>query len=341
MTALGALARDGADTVDTLLLGTGATMTSIRALIRRVAPSTTSVLVTGPSGSGKERVARAVHAASNRANGPFVAINCGAIPRDLLESELFGHEKGSFTGAHTQRQGRFEEAHKGTLFLDEIGDMPADMQVKLLRVLEERHIERIGGRGSIFVDVRIVSATHRDLSIAIEDQRFREDLYYRLAVFPIHLPGLAERAEDLPILVQHFLKALGKGLQVRLSDAALATLSTHSWPGNVRELRNFVERAAILYDDQTIGPDEVASLLLKPAAAVVRPHPMPTNSSAAPIQDTSIGQHGIDLRSVMLEIEGRYIGEALTRSNGVVADAARLLGLQRTTLIEKMRRHAA
>jgi sigma-54 dependent transcriptional regulator, flagellar regulatory protein len=341
MTNLGTPARDGAATVDTLLLGTGPTMTAIRALVRRVAPGGTSVLVTGPSGSGKERVARAIHAESDRANGPFVAINCGAIPRDLLESELFGHEKGSFTGAHAQRQGRFEEAHKGTLFLDEIGDMPPDMQVKLLRVLEERRIERVGGRGSIAVDVRIVSATHRNLSVAIEDQRFREDLYYRLAVFPIHLPGLAARPEDLPILVRHFLKGLGSSADVRFSDAGIAALSAHNWPGNVRELRNFVERAAILHSGETLGPDAVAALLLRPSAAIVPIEPKPAPAETVRPAEAPFEQDGIDLRAIMHDIEGRYIGEALSRSNGVVADAARLLGLQRTTLIEKMRRHAA
>jgi sigma-54 dependent transcriptional regulator, flagellar regulatory protein len=340
MTNLGTPARDGVATVDTLLLGTGPTMAAIRALVRRVAPGGTSVLVTGPSGSGKERVARAIHAESDRANGPFVAINCGAIPRDLLESELFGHEKGSFTGAHAQRQGRFEEAHKGTLFLDEIGDMPPDMQVKLLRVLEERRIERVGGRGSIAVDVRIVSATHRDLSIAIEDQRFREDLYYRLAVFPIHLPGLAARPEDLPILIRHFLRGLG-GADVRFSNAAIAALSAHNWPGNVRELRNFVERAAILHSGETLGPNDVAALLLRPTSAIIPIDRKPTVVPPAPAAEAPFEQDGIDLRAIMHEIEGRYIGEALSRSNGVVADAARLLGLQRTTLIEKMRRHAA
>ena len=316
-------------------------MAAIRALVRRVAPGSTSVLITGPSGSGKERVARAIHAESDRANGPFVAINCGAIPRDLLESELFGHEKGSFTGAHAQRQGRFEEASNGTLFLDEIGDMPPDMQVKLLRVLEERRIERIGGRGSIAVNVRIVSATHRDLSVAIEDQRFREDLYYRLAVFPIHLPSLDARPEDLPVLIQHFLKGLGRAANVRFSDAAIATLSAHAWPGNVRELRNFVERAAILHDGEMLDQDDVAALLLRPATTVVPIAAKPPVAAAAPAAEAPFEQDGIDLRAIMHEIEGRYIGEALSRSNGVVADAARLLGLQRTTLIEKMRRHAA
>lgn len=331
--------RDGATTIETLLLGLSPSITAVRALVQRVAPGNTSVLITGPSGSGKERVARAIHVGSDRASGPFVAINCGAIPRDLLESELFGHEKGSFTGAHALRQGRFEEANKGTLFLDEIGDMPPDMQVKLLRVLEERRIERVGGRGSIAVDVRIVSATHRDLSVAIEDQRFREDLYYRLAVFPIHLPGLAARPEDLPLLIDHFLRTIPNGeAGVRFSSAAIAAMATHHWPGNVRELRNFVERAAILHPDELLGPDDVDALLLRPQ----------TKGAASPLvatpvrsDTTDIGTSGIDLRAILHDLEGRYIGQALDRTNGVVADAARLLGLQRTTLIEKMRRHAA
>ena len=334
-------ARDGAATVDTLLLGDSPVMAAVRSLVCRVAPGNTSVLITGPSGSGKERVARAIHAESDRSTGPFVAINCGAIPRDLLESELFGHEKGSFTGAHALRQGRFEEAHKGTLFLDEIGDMPPDMQVKLLRVLEERRIERVGGRGSIAVDVRIVSATHRDLSIAIEDQRFREDLYYRLAVFPIHLPGLSARPEDLPLLIRHFLRDISDSkTNVRFSGQAIAALATHSWPGNVRELRNFVERAAILHPGETLGSGDVDALLLRPKNIVAAPPParIPTPVTHA---EAEIGPSGIDLRAILHDIEGRYIGQALSRTGGVVADAARLLGLQRTTLIEKMRRHAA
>jgi sigma-54 dependent transcriptional regulator, flagellar regulatory protein len=330
-------ARDGAATADALLLGTSPVMVAIRALVERVAPGITSILVTGPSGSGKERVARAIHAASDRAGGPFVAINCGAIPRDLIESELFGHEKGSFTGAHAQRQGRFEEANRGTLFLDEIGDMPPDMQVKLLRVLEERRIERVGGRGGIAVDVRIISATHRDLNAAIEHQRFREDLYYRLAVFPIHLPGLASRPEDLPLLIKHFLGGIaGSRNTIRFSAAAICALAAHSWPGNVRELRNLVERAAILYPGETLGTDHISALLLRPASVVAaRPSP------ATVADPFPISPDRVDLRAILHDIEGRYIGQALDRTNGVVADAARLLGLQRTTLIEKMRRHAA
>ena len=330
--------------IDTLLLGVSPSMVNVRALVLRVARGNTSILVTGPSGSGKERVARAIHVGSERASKPFVAINCGAIPRDLLESELFGHEKGSFTGAHAQRQGRFEEANGGTLFLDEIGDMPPDMQVKLLRVLEERKIERVGGRGSIAVDVRIVSATHRDLAIAIEDQRFREDLYYRLAVFPIQLPGLSTRPEDLPVLIDNFQRSLpGTDPIVRFSSQGIAALASHRWPGNVRELRNFVERAAILHPGETLDASDVDRLLLRPTSAIsVIPHVIPKPAVVpTPSHEAELGSSGIDLRAILHDIEGRYIGQALDRTNGVVADAARLLGLQRTTLIEKMRRHAA
>ncbi len=304
-------------------------MGNLRALVRRVAAGTTSVLINGPSGSGKERVARAIHAESGRANAPFVAVNCGAIPRELLESELFGHEKGSFTGAHALRRGRFEQAHGGTLFLDEIGDMPADMQVKLLRVLEERTIERVGGASTIPVDVRIVSATHRDLSIAIADQRFREDLYYRLAVFPVLVPGLADRQDDLPLLIRHFLRAVSdRQSMVRFSPPAIARLATHSWPGNVRELRNLVERAAILHPGETLSAAEAEALLLRPALTV------------GPSSDCGSLPVPMDLRKTLHDVEGRYIADALRHSNGVVADAARMLGLQRTTLVEKMRRHA-
>jgi len=335
------------DGIDTLLRGQSPAMQSIRARVLRAAPTTTSILVTGPSGSGKERVARAIHQASIRKDGPFVAINCGAIPRDLLESELFGHEKGSFTGAHASRQGRFEEANHGTLFLDEIGDMPADMQVKLLRVLEERRVERVGGRGSIPVDVRIVSATHRNLMEAIDQQRFREDLFYRLAVFPIDLPSLAERVEDLGMLIQHFLATLADSkTTVRFSRSAMAVLESHAWPGNVRELRNLVERAAILHPGETLDAVETDALLLRPrsaastAAAPARPV-APLLAMPQPEEPASmLPEAGIDLRAVLAQTEQNYIREALKRTDGVIAQAARLLGLNRTTLIERMRRYA-
>jgi sigma-54 specific flagellar transcriptional regulator A len=318
------------------LLGQSPAMQTVRDLIARVAVRNASVLVTGPSGSGKERVARAIHAESDRSGGPFVAINCGAIPRDLLESELFGHEKGSFTGAHATRIGRFEEANGGTLFLDEIGDMPHDMQVKLLRVLEERVVERVGGRTKIPVDVRIISATHRDLEAAITDGSFREDLYYRLAVFPIELPSLGDRTGDLPLLVDHFIQLLGERRgAVTFSRDGIARLAAHGWPGNLRELRNLVERAAILHSGETIGWFEIDRLLTR-STAPVSPAPTPVHS-ASPTFATGT----IDLREILAELEGRYIREAIERSSGVIAEAARSLGLNRTTLIEKMRRYAA
>jgi sigma-54 specific flagellar transcriptional regulator A len=329
-----------------LLLGQSAAMQAVRALVTRVATRNASVLVTGPSGSGKERVAQAIHAESDRSDGPFVAINCGAIPRDLLESELFGHEKGSFTGAHTTRIGRFEEASGGTLFLDEIGDMPHDMQVKLLRVLEERVVERVGGRTKIPVDVRIISATHRDLESAIIDGGFREDLYYRLAVFPVELPSLAERTDDLPLLVDHFLNLLSERRGgVKFSRDGIARLATHGWPGNLRELRNLVERAAILHPDETIGANEIERLLtrsgtLATVTASVAATVVQSSSSATSIIPPTFGSGSIDLREILAELEGRYIREAIARSSGVIAEAARSLGLNRTTLIEKMRRYA-
>ncbi|HKC03541.1 MAG TPA: sigma-54 dependent transcriptional regulator [Sphingomicrobium sp.] len=326
-----------------VLVGESEAMVEVRQLIGQVAPSDASVIITGPSGSGKELVARAVHAASARFAQPYVAVNCGAIPRDLLESELFGHEKGAFTGAVNQRCGRFEEAHGGTLFLDEIGDMPADMQVKLLRVLEERTIQRVGGRGEIAVDNRIVSATHRDIDEAIDEQRFREDLFYRLAVFPIHLPSLAERREDIPLLVRSFLR---RKADVRFSQPAMDRLMVHNWPGNVRELRNLVERASILHPSRAVGAEEVDALLLprrsRPVAAApvmaiandIAPALTGNSEPALPL----IGEAPVDLRSLVAKLEERYILEALLQAGGVVAEAARTLKLQRTTLIEKMRK---
>jgi len=341
------------------IVGASHPIAALRALVAQVAPSSASVLLTGPSGSGKEVAARAIHAASARAKGPFVAVNCGAIPRDLLESALFGHEKGSFTGAHALHVGKFEEADGGTLFLDEIGDMPADMQVKLLRVLEDKAVQRIGGKGQIAVDVRIVAATHRDIDAAIDAGAFREDLFYRLAVFPIDLPSLAERAGDLPLLIDHFLAAAPKAGRPSFTECALARLAEHGWPGNVRELRNFVERATILFAGRTVGADEAGALLLRrgrvgaaeraalwaatealaapaePVAEIVPIRPEIDVVAAAELTR----ERPVALRDMLAEIEQRYIEEALSASGGVIADAARMLSLQRTTLIEKMRKY--
>ena len=331
-----------------LLIGESASIRVVRRLIGQVAPTSASVLITGPSGSGKEMVARAIHSESLRSAGPFVAVNCGAIPRDLLESELFGHEKGAFTGAVTQLRGRFEDADGGTLFLDEIGDMPADMQVKLLRVLEERSVTRVGGRTTIPVDTRIISATHRDIGTAIEDQRFREDLYYRLAVFPVHLPSLAERRDDVPLLIEHFLRLFTEpGRPITLTAQATEELSAYRWPGNVRELRNIIERAAILFPGATVGADEVALLLRRtPSSQSGEREALWTKSSPPPPAQRDASREAeapvggpIDLKWLVAEFEHRHIVDALRRCNGVVADAARHLSLQRTTLIEKMNKY--
>lgn len=374
----GALARRPSE-IDQQIIGESKAIAELRRLILQVAPSQASILVTGPSGCGKEVVARAIYAESRRAAKPYVPVNCGAIPRELLEAELFGHEKGAFTGAHVQRRGRFEESDAGTLFLDEIGDMPHDMQVKLLRVLEERTVQRVGGLGQIPVDIRIVSATHRNLDQAIDEGRFREDLFYRLAVFPIEIPSLAERAEDVPLLIRHFIDlSPNRSAPVRFSNAAIDRLVRHGWPGNVRELRNLVERTVILFGGQTVGAEQVESLLLRRGrlSAIERSAlwqatdclgPVPCEDAEAeseaeaeaepivlreveacdnvvPIRPQSAmpslaQDQPVPLRAMLAEIEQRYIQQALELSGGVVADAARLLSLQRTTLIEKMRKY--
>ncbi|QPQ55366.1 sigma-54-dependent Fis family transcriptional regulator [Allosphingosinicella flava] len=340
---------------DSLIVGVSPGIAELKYLIRQVAPTSASVIVTGPSGCGKEMVARAIHAESRRAAKSYVALNCGAIPRDLLESELFGHEKGSFTGALAQRRGRFEEADGGTLFLDEIGDMPADMQVKLLRVLEGKSIQRVGGRGEIAIDSRIVSATHRNLDDAIGQQNFREDLYYRLAVFPLEVLPLCERREDVPLLVRHFLRQIADTKQtVRFTPDAIEKLAAHPWPGNVRELRNIVERAVILYAGQTVGAEQIELLFSRrprmnraerdaiwQASGMVSPIADAAFIPAASAKPAplSLKDEPIDLRAVVADLERQHIADALKSAKGVVADAARMLSLQRTTLIEKMRKY--
>ncbi len=353
--------------------GTGPTGTSpavvqLRRLIEQVAAFDTTVLVLGESGTGKEVAARAVHEASPRRDGPFVAINCGAIPADLLESELFGHEKGSFTGALTQRKGRFEMAEGGTLLLDEIGDMSLPMQVKLLRVLQERSFERVGGNQTIRCNVRVIAATHRNLEQRIADGQFREDLFYRLNVFPIEMPALRERGADLPALVSTIsaqLARTGRG-EVRFGTEALEALRYYPWPGNVRELTNLVERMAILHPGRTISvrdlpqryqPSTTVLLAANVAAqaqaaaesaatpaAGIPAQPGPDAATAAPatadaIQQDRLPEDGIDLREHMARIELNLIRDALERAGGVVAHAAQLLGLRRTTLVEKLRKY--
>jgi len=239
--------------------GNSAAMRAVHRLVEQVAPYDTNVLILGESGTGKELVARHIHELSGRSGHPFVPVNCGAIPADLLESELFGHEKGAFTGALSTRVGRFEFAEGGTLFLDEIGDMSLQMQVKLLRVLQERSFERVGSNRTMHCNVRIIAATHRDLEAAILAGRFREDLFYRLNVFPVQMPPLRERLDDLPILIEHLVRRQGEnaGRHIRLNKSAMSCLARNRWPGNVRELANLLERLAILYPDQTIGAEDL------------------------------------------------------------------------------------
>jgi sigma-54 specific flagellar transcriptional regulator A len=331
-------------------VGESRAMGRVNALIRQVAPFDSSVLVLGESGTGKEMVARTIHDCSPRKDKPFIAINCGAIPAELLESELFGHEKGAFTGAISARKGRFEMAEGGTLFLDEIGDMSLPMQVKLLRVLQERMYERVGGNKTLRCDVRIIAATHRNLEQAIADGRFREDLFYRLSVFPLELPSLRERLEDLPVLINEFnqrLERRGVG-SVRFSPSALQTLRGYPWPGNVRELCNLVERLAILYPHAEVRAGELperyrgatpaeepsSSQLLTMMDTVV------TDQKAVAGNDaTLLPEGGIDLKDHLADIEVGLIRQALDVTGGVVAHAAKLLHMQRTTLVEKLRKY--
>jgi len=344
---------DVSDDVDIGPTGSSPAIEQVRRLVDRVAAHDTTVLILGESGTGKEVVARSIHARSARRGGPFVALNCGAVPADLLESELFGHEKGAFTGAVNLRRGRFELAHRGSLFLDEIGDMPMPMQVKLLRVLQERRFERVGGSETLEVDARIIAATHRNLEAAIADGRFREDLYYRLSVFPIELPPLRERREDLPELVVELCAQLecgGRG-KVRLGLDALQALQGYAWPGNVRELANLLERLAVLQPNETVGARDLPSRYLagrSPDEFQSAPPLVSVSNDAAPIasarNDTApitneLPNQGIDLREHIASIEIDLIRAALARSGGVVAHAADLLGLRRTTLIEKLRKY--
>jgi len=311
------------------LTGESVSIRQVRKLIEHVADYDTNVLVTGPSGTGKELVARTVHALSERADSPFVPINCGAIPKDLLESELFGHEKGAFTGAVSARTGRFELAEGGTLFLDEIGDMSMDMQVKLLRVLQEKRFERVGCNRSRVCDVRIIAATHRNLPEAVADGTFREDLYYRLNVFPIEMPPLYKRVTDLPMLTQELLvrhdgDAAG-GL--RVSPRALQALASYPWPGNIRELSNLVERLAIIKPEGTIDVDDL-------------PQKYCASAPAAPVIDNDVSRlmqmSNTSLKEQLGSLEEQLIGQAMQKADGVVAQAARLLGMRRTTLVEKI-----
>ncbi|MBF8999485.1 MULTISPECIES: sigma-54 dependent transcriptional regulator [Vibrio] len=340
----------------------------IRHLIDQVANTEANVLVLGESGTGKEVVARNIHYHSSRKDGPFVPINCGAIPGDLLESELFGHEKGAFTGAITSRKGRFELAEGGTLFLDEIGDMPMAMQVKLLRVLQERSFERVGGNTTIKVNVRIVAATHRNLEQMIAEESFREDLFYRLNVFPIEMPALRDRKEDVPLLLQELMSRMeSEGSQpISFTPRAINSLMEHHWPGNVRELANLVERMVILYPNSLIDVNHLPAKYRYSDVPEFSPQLHDTDIQSVEEQERdvlanifaedfslddtddfmagvdapqSLPPEGLNLKEMLSDLEVSMINQALEAQAGVVARAADMLGMRRTTLVEKMRKY--
>jgi len=318
-------------------------MTNVRRLIEQVATFNTSVLITGESGTGKEWAARYVHGMSPRADKAFVPVNCGAIPADLLESELFGHEKGAFTGAISARIGRFEAAEGGTLFLDEIGDMSLPMQVKLLRVLQERIYERVGSNRQRECDVRIIAATHRNLEAAIRDGSFREDLYYRLNVFPIELPPLRERLEDLSDLIENILERnRATGLSpVHMTPGAIRILKHYAWPGNIRELANLLERLCVLYPDGTVDIPQLPTryTATAPLRESDRQEVAATRASGPQPQDIEFPADGLPLKDYLEKIEVSLIRRALHDTDGVIAHAAERLQVRRTTLAEKMKRY--
>jgi sigma-54 specific flagellar transcriptional regulator A len=333
------------------LVGNSRGIRQVRQLIEQVANSDATVLILGESGTGKEVVARNLHYHSSRRDKPFVPINCGAIPGDLLESELFGHEKGAFTGAISARRGRFEMAEGGTLFLDEIGDMPMTMQVKLLRVLQERIFERIGGTKQLTADVRIVAATHRNLEEMINDGKFREDLYYRLQVFPIEMPPLRERMDDIPLLINELIARLEheKRGSVRFTPAATMALCQYRWPGNVRELSNLLERLVIMFPYGVVDVKDLPEKFQPPGGMPVEetqqsdddytkfdPHLV---SSEPSVGGARLPREGIDLKEHISSLECSLIKQALDDAGGVVAHAAKRLKMRRTTLVEKLRKY--
>ncbi len=313
------------------IVGESPKLQSLLELVEKVADSDSTALILGESGTGKELIAQAIHLLSNRKNNNFVPVNCGAIPEDLLESELFGHVKGSFTGAIANRVGRFAMADKGTLFLDEIGDMPTSLQVKLLRVLQSREIEPVGGSCSRKVDTRIIAATHQNLEELVESKLFREDLFYRLSVIPIVVPPLRERKEDIPLLVESFLKRMNKEKNRQISGIAtdaLQALCDYPWPGNIRELENLMERLVIIKGSGTITLGDLPEKFLGDRQPVTRP----------PVKSVALPATGINFNDVIEEFENSLIMDALEKTQGNKKEAAELLNLKRTTLIEKLKK---
>ena len=332
------------------LVGCSKRIRQVRGLMMQVMNKDVNILITGESGTGKEIVARNLHQHSSRSSAPFVAVNCGAIPSELLESELFGHKKGAFTGAVCTRKGRFELADKGTLFLDEIGDMPLNMQVKLLRVLQEQQFEKVGDAEPIQVNVRVIAATHQNLDNMVKEGRFREDLFYRLNVFPIEMPPLRERSEDIPLLLNDIISRLENEQRgsIRFNSAALLSLCKHPWPGNVRELINLVERLAIMYPLGMIGLAELPEKFRHINQEQLDKYNLSgkgvdiTQSSGVSSLDelAVLPVNGINLKEYLARVEKKLIQQALTACNNVVARAAKKLQIRRTTLVEKMRKYS-
>jgi len=310
------------------IVGQSAPMLDLFRLIDKLAATDSTVMITGESGTGKELVARAIHKHGRRAVHPLIPVNCGAIPEDLLESELFGHEKGAFTNAVRSRPGRFELANQGTIFLDEVADMSPKLQVRLLRVLQERQLERVGSTQTLNIDIRVITATNRDLSQAMRDGAFREDLYYRLNVVPIHIPPLRDRRSDIPLLVDHFRLKFNeqRGVDIqKVAPEVMELFLRYAWPGNVRELENVIERMAILTDSDHLTLEDIPSFLLDATPRSTR-------------QDLDIPEEGIDFNQFVSDFEDHLLLQALEKTDWVKNKAAKLLNLNRTTLVEKLKK---
>jgi len=324
------------------LIGNSRRMQDLHKFIGKISDTDSTVLITGESGTGKELVAKTIHFNSSRERGPFVPLNCGAIPRDLIESELFGHEKGAFTGAINSRIGRFELANGGTIFLDEIGELPYSLQVKLLRVIQEREFERVGGTRTIKVDVRILAATNRDLEKAVAEHTFREDLFYRLNVIPVHTPPLRKRDDDVLLLINHFIAEFCRRKKkplVKVSREASDVLRDYHWPGNVREVENAVERMIILNESGEIGVEDLPQHIVASRGIGAKLHPGPAGAPPADVPaHVPWTESGVDLNGILEEMEKKLIVQALRQSGGVKNKAAVLLGLNRTTFLEKVKK---